>query len=90
MAGNRNRKIYPETNLNVTQRLRPLPTSSEKQLEPKMAIELSFKGLMGEIFQIKGTANKVDGLSTQIAHMKVSVNEIIGKVREAEITALMC
>lgn len=57
-------------------------TSSDKQLQPKVDIELSFKDLMEEILQIKGTVNKVDGLSAQvqikIAYMKVSVNEIKG------------
>lgn len=36
-------------------------SSSDKQLEPRMAIELSLKDLMEEIVQIRETVNKVDG-----------------------------
>lgn len=72
--------------LQTNKRLRQWLTSPDKQLEPKMATELSLKDLMEEIFQIKETVNKVDGAFTEvkieIAQMKAGLNEIKEKVNQ--------
>ena len=89
MAGNGKKTIALKTIwmlLQTNKRPRRWLTSPDKQLEPKMTMELSLKDLMEEIFQIKETVNKVDGAFTEvkieIAQMKARQNEIKEKVNQ--------